>query len=44
MVSMSISNAKYTKTYEMDIDTIESWSNNTSGTYFNANIRGKYMA
>ena len=34
--------AKYTKTYEMDIDTIESWSNDTSGTYFNANIRGKF--
>ena len=31
-----------TKTYEMDYDTISSWSNNTSGTYFNQNIRGKY--
>jgi hypothetical protein len=30
------------KTYEMDLDTLESWSNNTSGTYFNENIRGKF--
>ena len=34
--------AKYEKTYEMDIDTLESWENDTSGTYFNANIRGKF--
>jgi hypothetical protein len=35
-------NAKYEKAYEMDIDTIESWSNDTSGSYFNDNIKGKY--
>lgn len=35
-------NAKYDKTYEMDIDTLEAWQNDTSGTYFNANIRGKF--
>ena len=28
-----------TKAYEMTLDEIESWSNNTSGTYFNENIR-----
>jgi len=30
------------KTYEMDIDALEAWQNNPSGTYFNANIRGKF--
>lgn len=30
------------KTYEMEYETILDWSNNTSGTYFNANIRGKF--
>jgi hypothetical protein len=34
--------APYEKTYEMDIDTLESWQNDTSGTFFNANIRGKF--
>ena len=34
--------APYQKTYEMDIDTLESWQNDTSGTFFNANIRGKF--
>jgi hypothetical protein len=31
--------APRTKTYEMDYDKIQEWSNNTSGTYFNDNIR-----
>jgi hypothetical protein len=30
------------KTYEMPYDVISDWSNDSSGTYFNANIRGKY--
>jgi hypothetical protein len=30
------------RTYEMTYDVISRWSRNTSGTYFNANIRGKY--
>jgi hypothetical protein len=30
------------KTYEMPYDVISDWSNDGSGTYFNANIRGKY--
>ncbi len=34
--------AKYTKTYEMTYEVISSWSQNTSGTYFNDNIRGNY--
>ncbi len=35
-------NAKSNRAYEMDLDTIEAWSNDTSGTYFNDNIRGNY--
>ena len=34
--------APRTKTYEMPFNVIQSWSQNTSGTYFNANIRGKF--
>jgi hypothetical protein len=30
------------KTYEMPYQVISDWSEDTSGTYFNANIRGKY--
>lgn len=30
------------KTYEMPYQVISDWSQDTSGTYFNANIRGKY--
>jgi hypothetical protein len=33
------------KAYEMTIDEIDSWSNDTSGTYFNLNVReaGPYL-
>jgi len=34
--------APRTKTYEMPYEVISAWSKNTSGTYFNDNIRGKY--
>jgi hypothetical protein len=30
------------KTYELPYSVISDWSTNSSGTYFNANIRGKY--
>jgi hypothetical protein len=30
------------RTYELPYSVISDWSTNTSGTYFNANIRGKY--
>lgn len=35
-------NAPREKTYELPYSVISDWSTNTSGTYFNANIRGKY--
>ena len=34
--------APNTRTYEMPYEVISSWSTDSSGTYFNSNIRGQY--